>query len=242
MDGLAFGTGWIKFKEKSYEEYLEQLEKEIPLMFIDSPTEIIRIPPIYREKIMDYLKVKFPDREIEPYEISGIYIRGNIHDYMRYGIKEFKDGKQIIQSKFLKDLLLVLKEYFPSHKFEIQPNSKIYEGLKFKYEEGESIVVDDFEAPGKWQPCHCYSSNYEALAEKICRKVAKGMKIILTDHYEYILEKLRAKFPDKTFTVKLYHEVFPWLDWEDNFHKADKNLELIIVDGFVVPPPKKNKI
>lgn len=239
---MNFSTGRIIFQEDTYEAYFNNVQKLMQNIFQNNNhySETLRVPPIYRKQIIEYLQQNYPQYEFFEYEIGGICVKGDLDANIRYCVNDVEQGNGIIHAdqKYIEQILLALRNKFPEKKFEIEKDEDIYEGTNCDYDKGRRcIIVDDFEIYNKWFPVHFVGDFSDWLTNEILNKIEKGEKIIHTDHNEMVVDFLKKRFPNKTFEIKNFCDVFYWLDAENRSWR--KNDMIIIIDDFVVPTPKK---
>jgi len=233
---MDFNTEGISFTEKPYEAYIEQVDKELPSLFLQGRTEFLRIPPVYRERVVEYLKTKLPGRRVGTYESSGIIIYGNSIDNLRYAISEVKKGIPFIECEFLEEVADALGKEFPNMKFEVKETAKLYDGLSMRPRSEKLIIVNDYNPLKKAIPPTYVHKDVHSLVFDLTKDINKGCKFFLIEHNkEEALKLLRKSFPERTFEIKLCKNVMPWLAWESQHYKKRKDDFIFIVDNFTFP-------
>lgn len=227
--------------EKPYDEYLEAVEKCMQNPFLNKTWALFRVPPVYRDKILEHLQKKYPQYQTSTYEISGIWMEADLPVHIREAIREVNFGSGLIETKFIEEVCEALSKEFPDRKFEIQENSEIYAGTEWmsKNSSGRQIVIDDFEYPGKWGPTTHRSGDLDWLLSKIGFEIENGHKVFDTNRDEEVARALRIKFPHHTFEIKRYDDVFYWEKRNKKYYDGPEYETIVIMDGFVPPVPKK---
>jgi hypothetical protein len=204
----------------------------------------LTVPPDYRSKIIEELKKTYIEYEFHPFEWSGIFVESKkLEDHIRYAETSFdKYERQIIQveQKFSNEILHALRSKFPKNKFELESNREIYAGLDHDYGvkmDDLAIVVDDFEIYNKWMPTHLYGTFDDRLQKEVISRVKNGNKTLQTQHNEVVVNFLKQIFPDITFEIRLFCDVFHWLS--DSDKERRKGESIILVNNFIVPTPKR---
>lgn len=239
MNTSGFATPGIRYQVDSYEAYFDKVKEFMSDCFgSDNRDSVLRIPPVYRLKIIDWLKQNYPQYQISEYELSGIYIQGDLDANIRYAAEQAnRMGIIDADPKFMDQVCDALREKYPNKKFEIWSYEEIYKGTDIKHpKDGRSIIVDDFEISSKWHPAHLIGEVSTWMIEKITKEINQGKRIFRTDHNGEMVEILQKKYPDMSFTIKLYSEVFYWEKLDPEY--IPTNSTVIIVDSFIVPPPK----
>lgn len=127
------GALGIKFKQESYESYLDGCQRALKNGFTrQGHTEswmLLRVPPVYRSEIIKKLQSEYPTYDIETYEISGIWIWGD--EEVEFAAAKYEVDRgfwRIIDAreKHIQAVLLRLRQAYPSKRFEIivDENSK----------------------------------------------------------------------------------------------------------------------
>lgn len=236
-----FNTGGIRFVEDSYEKYLKSVVKVMEENFPNGDTEWLRVPPVYREQVIAHLEKHYPQCKIGKYEISGIFVKGDASVCLRHAIRRVNSGDGLIKTDHLEEVCDGLRKAFPSRKFEIQDDSEIYAGTTWMREErkGRQIVVDDFEFQGKWGPNGHRTGDLEWLLEEALEDIKVGHKVFDSNRDQELAEALRNALPGHTFELKRHDDVFPWNMRSKKYCDGPEYETVVIMDGFIPPPPKK---
>jgi hypothetical protein len=121
----GFHTGGCHFTEDSFESYFEAVKKVMKpgVLFSDNYFEILRVPPIYRQRIIEYLWATYPQYKIETYEVSGIFIWGDLNAYIRNAIRNVARGIYVlrnIKEDYISRVLGALEKRYPQYIFDIR--------------------------------------------------------------------------------------------------------------------------
>lgn len=225
----------MSFGEYSFQECKDMVDERMKQPF-QKDFKLIRVPPVYRPEMIEYMKQKYFRWKIDEYELSGIWVYGDVDVCTEVAIRDMINDSMILHIfQFQLDQVFErLKKQFPSRKFEIQTKREIYVGTDFGKDENldeRVIVIDDFELQGKWHPCHILGKITSCMINVVKDDIDKGKKLIKTDHNEELIQILRKEYPNKYFEIKSYNELFPW---DPPIRKGT----VIVVDNFVVPKPK----
>lgn len=109
--------------------------KELQRGFEGKEWMLLRVEPSYRETIMNNLKSKYPQYHFSTYEISGIWIYGDLAVNITSAIRSFEqyDSRIIrVYKDYTSQVCDKLKPLYPQHKFSV-----------VEYDGNNVISVDD---------------------------------------------------------------------------------------------------
>ncbi len=112
----------IRFSDESSIEYEDVCLKELQRGFEGKNWMLLRVPPKYRENIMQNLNSKYPQYHFQKYEISGIWIYGDLNVNIASSIRDYEQySSGIIRpySKYISQVCEKFKTLYPEHKFSI---------------------------------------------------------------------------------------------------------------------------
>lgn len=182
------------------------------------------------------MKPKLPGRRIKTYELTGIVIYGNSIDNLRYAISEVKGKMPFIQCEFLEEVADALGKEFPNMKFEVKETAKVYDGLKFRPRSKSLIIVNNYDPLKKAFPPTYVHKDVKSLVFELIKDINQGCKFFfIENNQDKALELLRKALPERTFELKLYKNIMPWLQSRDIWIERNKNEFIVTVDNFTFP-------
>lgn len=127
----GFSTSSIVFAHQSYEEYLNAFVNGIAdslKCFHLKGWHVIRCPPIYRERALSDLQLKYPKYKFSYFEASGILVEGNEEIFIRESIRQVETLGFVWFNDVGEHAEVVLKalcERFPEKHFELNMENEI---------------------------------------------------------------------------------------------------------------------
>ena len=119
----------FRFSNESKEEYETACLKELRRGFEGKNWMLLRVPPHYRESITENLKAQYPQYHFSTYEISGIWIYGDLAVNTTSAIRDFESyclGIIRVYEPYTSQVCDKLNALYPSDKFSVEE----YDGEK----------------------------------------------------------------------------------------------------------------